>query len=320
MSEQVKVSIICNVYNHEKYVADALDGFVMQQTNFPFEVLVHDDASTDSSAAIIRKYEEKYPDIIKPIYQKVNQYSQKIDITKTIQRPRAQGQYIAMCEGDDYWTDPLKLQKQVDFLDANPQYTMCATSTVWLDMRTNTVRPMCRTDVDRDISLEEIILEKKGRVFQFATIMLKAEVFCNCPDWMQYFGVGDTPMEIHAAINGSVRMLADVTAVYRNHAVGSWTSRIQKDTQYKTKVFLQMIDGYTRFNEATNFAYNQVVSRRINQIRYNIARVNKDFKAMRTGPLREIWDSRSFLGRMSDFLECKAPKLYHIIRRIQKLI
>ncbi len=120
------VIIKCLVYNHEPYLRQCLDGFVMQKTNFPFYAVVHDDASTDNSAAIIREYAEKYPDIIHPIYEMENQYSKKDGSLGRIMNEACTGaKYIAICEGDDYWTDPLKLQKQVDFLEANPDYSMC---------------------------------------------------------------------------------------------------------------------------------------------------------------------------------------------------
>ena len=116
------VSIDCITYNHEGFISDALEGFLMQKTDFKFEIIIHDDASTDQTANIIRKYEKKYPEIIQPIYQKENQYSQGVEISMQFQFPRARGKYIAICEGDDYWTDPYKLQKQVDFLEAHPDY------------------------------------------------------------------------------------------------------------------------------------------------------------------------------------------------------
>lgn len=120
------VSICCITYNHEKYISDALDGFLMQETDFPFEILIHDDASTDNTPDIIRKYEEKYPDIIKPIFQKENQKSKLgSGMNPTFNYPRAKGKYIALCEGDDYWTEPLKLQKQVKFLEARDEYSLC---------------------------------------------------------------------------------------------------------------------------------------------------------------------------------------------------
>ncbi len=120
------VTVITLVYNHEPYIRQCLEGIVMQKTDFFFEVLVHDDASTDSSANIIREYEEKYPDIIKPIYQTENQHSKKVGIFKTFIYPIVKSKYIAMCEGDDYWTDPYKLQKQVDFLETHSQYDLCS--------------------------------------------------------------------------------------------------------------------------------------------------------------------------------------------------
>lgn len=115
----------CITYNHEPYIRQCLEGFMMQKTTFPFEVLIHDDASTDGTAGIIKEYEVKYPNIIKPIYQKENQYSKGIKISPTFQYPRAKGKYIALCEGDDYWIDPYKLQKQVDFLETHSEYGLC---------------------------------------------------------------------------------------------------------------------------------------------------------------------------------------------------
>jgi len=119
------VSIVCLAYNHEKYIEKALDGFIMQKTNFPFEIVIHDDASTDNTTAIIRNYELKYPHLFRPIYQVENQFSkEKGKVTKTVFLA-AQGKYVALCEGDDYWTDPLKLQKQFDLMEAYPEYVMC---------------------------------------------------------------------------------------------------------------------------------------------------------------------------------------------------
>ena len=115
------VSVCVITYNHGKYIRQCLDGILMQEVNFPYEVLIHDDASPDDTADIILEYEAKYPDVIKPICRTVNQYSQGIDVSR-FNFERAQGKYIAQCEGDDYWTDPRKLQMQVDFLEKNQKY------------------------------------------------------------------------------------------------------------------------------------------------------------------------------------------------------
>ena len=127
-NEPLMVTILCLVYNHESYIRQCLEGFVMQKTNFRFEAIVHDDASTDGTAAIIREYAEKYPDIIKPIFETENQYSKGDGSLGRIMTAHTHGKYVAICEGDDYWIDPLKLQRQVDFLEGNPEYVVNANS------------------------------------------------------------------------------------------------------------------------------------------------------------------------------------------------
>jgi len=130
------VSIVCITFNQEQYIAQCIDGFMMQKTDFPYEVLINDDASTDKTADIVRLYEKKYPDIIKPVYQTKNQYSLGIN-PGLILFPLARGKYIAVCEGDDYWTDPYKLQKQVDFLEKNEEYALCCHRYKIFDTETN---------------------------------------------------------------------------------------------------------------------------------------------------------------------------------------
>lgn len=124
-NETPMVSVVCATYNQEAYIRQCLEGIMMQKTSFSFEVLINDDASTDNTASIIKEFEIKYPKHIKPIYQKENQYSKGIKIDPNYNIPRAQGKYIAMCEGDDYWIDELKLQKQFDFMENHPECTMC---------------------------------------------------------------------------------------------------------------------------------------------------------------------------------------------------
>lgn len=123
--EETLVSISCITYNQAHFIRQCLDGFLMQKTTFSFEVLIHDDASTDGTAEIIREYESKYPDIIKPLYEKENQWTKGRRGSAVFNYPRAKGKYIALCEGDDYWIDELKLQTQFDFMEKHPECTMC---------------------------------------------------------------------------------------------------------------------------------------------------------------------------------------------------
>ena len=122
-NDKIKVSVYCLAYNHEKYIRSALEGFVNQKTAFRYEVIIHDDCSQDGTADIIRKYAEEYPDIIKPIFETENQYSKGVSI-RDIFLEHANGKYVAFCEGDDYWIDPLKLQKQYDALEEHPECSM----------------------------------------------------------------------------------------------------------------------------------------------------------------------------------------------------
>lgn len=123
--EDIKLTILCITYNHASYIRKALDGYLMQKTDFKFEIIINDDASNDGTTDIIREYTNKYPEIIKPIFHEENQYSKGPNPAITYWVPNMNGKYIAVSEADDYWTDPNKLQIQVDFLDSHPDYIMC---------------------------------------------------------------------------------------------------------------------------------------------------------------------------------------------------
>ena len=126
MTDVPLVSICCITYNHAPYIRQCLDGFLMQKTDFKYEIVIHDDCSTDGTTEIIKEYASKYPDIFVPLYEDENQYSRGVrGIYRKFVFPKVKGKYIALCEGDDYWIDENKLQMQVDFLEKNPEYTMC---------------------------------------------------------------------------------------------------------------------------------------------------------------------------------------------------
>jgi len=120
------VSICCITFNHQDFIQDALDSFLMQETDFPFEILIHDDASTDKTASILQDYQERYPSIITVVFQQINLYSKGVrQMNQRFLFPISSGRYIALCDGDDYWVDSKKLQIQKDFLDYNPDYVIC---------------------------------------------------------------------------------------------------------------------------------------------------------------------------------------------------
>ena len=235
-TEDIIVSIITLTYNHEPYIRECLDGFMMQQTNFPFEVLIHDDASTDNTANIIREYAAKYPNIIKPIYQTENQYSQKVPIGCTYLYPRAQGKYIALCEGDDYWTDPLKLQKQVDFLESHPDYVMCTHHYNEYIQTNNKIKehPKVKSTI---IDLGTLI-HFSYYYFQPVTLLYKKSVFCT-DEYNEYKITRDTVLFYYLLTKGKGYYINDTMAVYRRHTEGVWTgcNRIQQwMSDYKVRI------------------------------------------------------------------------------------
>ena len=228
------VAIKVIVYNHEPYLRDCLEGFVMQQTNFPFVAIVHDDASTDGSAAIIREYEEKYPDIIKPIYETENQYSKYDGSLGRIMNAAVDAtgaKYVAMCEGDDYWTDPLKLQKQVDFLEAHPEYSMCCNATRWLYSDNKTFDNNCNGKlINCDLSTAEI-LEGGGLYINLASVVYRnidAIHEYRKSNWWSRADIGDFPLCIATSLIGKVRYFSEIMCVYRYQHPGSWTDRNKK--------------------------------------------------------------------------------------------
>src|SRR5690554_5516528 len=208
----VLLSICCITYNHENYISQAIEGFLAQKTSFNFEIIIHDDASTDATASIVKKYEQEHPNLIKAIYQKENQYSQGIKPWPNFVFPIARGKYIALCEGDDYWTDPYKLQKQVDFLEANPEYVLTADNAIWHDLGTDKQSPFS-TNPEKDVSIGELLRER-----QFATA---AVVFRNLGNDLLFKGVGgDTVLWCHLTKFGKLKYFPRITSVYQRHELG----------------------------------------------------------------------------------------------------
>jgi glycosyltransferase involved in cell wall biosynthesis len=209
-NEQIKpkVSICCIAYNHQDFIRKTLDGFMMQETDFTLEVLIHDDASTDQTAAIIREYELKYPDIFKPIYQRENQWSKGVKDNFLLNFRRAKGKYIALCEGDDYWTDPKKLQRQVDFLDKHEDYVLVAENGLVLNTETNTSYNF--NDMDEcDISINQLLGKRK---FPTASVMFRTACVGAEYEGLKYSS--DVILWCFLARKGKIRYLPNVSSVY----------------------------------------------------------------------------------------------------------
>ncbi|MBR4126231.1 MAG: glycosyltransferase [Alphaproteobacteria bacterium] len=223
MSENVKLSVICTTYNHERFIRDCLEGFVMQKTDFPFEILINDDASTDKTADIIREYEAKYPNLFRCVYQTENQWGKK-SVWTDILFPMVRGEYVALCEGDDYWTDPLKLQKQVDFLDAHSDFSVCfhPVTVHWDDnSKPDSVFPndkehFYKTELTLNDLLDHNFIQTNSVVYRWRFHKDPLDLIPNgiLPgDWFLHL--------LHAQV-GKIAFLPDVMAVYRRNQIGLW--------------------------------------------------------------------------------------------------
>lgn len=230
----VMVSIRCAAYNHEHYIRQCLDGFVMQKTIFRFEAIVHDDASTDGTVAIIREYAEKYPDIIKPIFETENQYSKRDGSLRRIIDEACTGKYFAICEGDDYWTDPLKLQKQIDFLEAHPDCMMTfhRAECKWEGKDTEQYTYDMDVCEDRDYDSTELM---EHWIVPCASMVYRREVADYPIKHRERFFSGDDVLYYSAAEMGKVHGFSDVMSVYRVHADS--ISRNKERENYRLKVY-----------------------------------------------------------------------------------
>ena len=246
MNNMPLVSVCTLAYNHAPYIRECLDGILMQKTNFAFELLIHDDASTDGTADIIREYEAKYPDIVKPIYQTENQYSKGVKVSITYQFPRAKGKYIALCEGDDYWTDPLKLQKQVDFMEANPDYGLCYTSINMLHLDKSFSHEYNFSN-DFEPTINELMISNP--ICTLTTLFRKdlyAKYIEEVEPQNQNWKMGDYPIWIWFALHSKIKYLNGITGVYRR-TIGSASNSSDKNKQLS--FLLNVIDIKTFFKE-----------------------------------------------------------------------
>lgn len=319
MEDKIKVSVYCLAYNHKEYIRDTLDGFVMQKTNFQYEVFVHDDASTDNTVQIIDEYAQKYPNIIKPIYQSENQYSKGISISKKIIFPLMSGEYIAICEGDDYWCDKEKLQKQVDFLESHKEYSACVHNTRQINCISGETSYLNSMEEDIDLEFKKVV--KKGNAqFQISSVLCRREFF-YVPDEIAGRGFGDYPLAIYLMLKGKVRYLKDVMSVYRLFSKGSWTSKhhlnanldIQIRTQKNVVDFLKRLLQYCEINNIESEYITEIAQvKRIEEVNL-LLRENKGKEI-----INNYIDVYNVLP-IKDKIKVRMPLLRGLIRRIKLL-
>ncbi len=269
INNDITVSIICLAYNHEKYIRQTLEGFVSQQTSFNYEVIVHDDASNDNTASIIREYQNKYPHIIKAIFQTENQYRKKIGITKAFIIPMIKGKYIAWCEGDDYWYDASKLQLQFEALEKNPNCNMCLHRVVEItESGQNTGVKYPNNNIKSGVIHSRNFLELcNGYSFHTSSYFVRANLHIdytsNEPEFRKKCDVGDEPMLWYYGQLGDVFFIDKEMSYYRRGVPTSWSTQQAGQISKQIQHYEKMVSALKSFDIYTNRKYSDLCNNRI---------------------------------------------------------
>lgn len=318
MDDEIMVSICCITYNHEKYIRQALDSFLMQKTNFKYEIIIHDDASTDNTANIIREYEEKYPDIIKPIYEEENQYSKGKKRIMNFTFEKAIGKYIALCEGDDYWIDENKLQMQVDYFETHTNCTFCFHDAHILNIQNNKTerwkwynKKFWKKDGDYNAGELDLI-----DFIPTASYMFKKENTKNLPSWFEQAVVGDRALKLIVTSYGYAHYIDRVMSIYRVGIGNSAMDRINKqneDIEKARKHVDELKWLIDKFNSFTNYEYNDELNKSKNLIQISyLMKKNQLKEVMKEKKYRMLLDYRT---KVILLLKIYLPFVHKILKK-----
>ncbi len=262
-TEEIIVSTMCTTYNHADYINRTLVGFVGQITSFKVEYIVHDDCSTDGTTEIIRNYARKYPDLIKPIFEIENQYSKHINVGR-LTFEHCKGKYIASCEGDDFWLDPTKLQRQVEYMEAHPECAICGHNTIQFNAETGEMSNYSRYFEDKDLSAEEI-LSRRGGTFQTSSFLIRREVlqefYEDKPGFFTNVGLSDMCIRAFAFTKGKVHYMDRIMSVYRRFLPGSWTARNMSNDAIEASWLgnIKVMNFFVNYDNYTNGQYHEEI-------------------------------------------------------------
>ena len=287
MDSNVLVSVICITYNHRNFIRRCLDSLVSQNTDFRYEIIVHDDASTDGTREIVREYAGRYPGLVIPLLQEENQFSKGISFIESFIVPVASGKYFVECEGDDYWCDPDKLRLQVEALEAHPECSVCVHATDTVDVGGRPL-PMHFPEIALDhpvITTEEYmqyVLSDGNWLFHLSCFMVSGDLFREYSQFAAtgypslFFKVGDLPMYLYFAVKGSLYFIDRVMSVYRMES-GGFMSRLAKEPAFALQVHQGYIDGLEGFDEFTGYRFHDHVSAALVQRRFEVDRISRRF-------------------------------------------
>lgn len=254
--KEVQVSVCMITYNHEKYIREAIDGVLMQQTNFKVELVIGEDCSKDHTAAIIQEYETKYPERLKVRYNRPN-LGMMSNYFQTL--ADCSGKYIAFCEGDDCWTDPRKLQKQYDFMEQHPHHSAVAHPVKYLygDEATEADNEEA---IPKDICLKDVLNGGGGLIATNSLFIRKIHTH-DFPAWVKESPVGDMPLCILLAHYGLIGVIPEYMAGYRVMADGSWSAAMHQSREMRRAHYYTITKMWKAANKWTNYEHNWIIRR-----------------------------------------------------------
>jgi glycosyltransferase involved in cell wall biosynthesis len=309
VKDNIKVSVICLTYNHEKYLKSCLDGFIKQNTNFLFEVIVHDDASTDKTAEIISEYKRKYPDIFVTILQNENQYSKGVNIVRDIIMPRVRGDYIAFCEGDDAWIVSDKLQQQIDFMEKNLDYSACVHNTVFHHCEKHIKDfPMFIWHKDTDLTFEDIM---RWSAFGYQTSSLVTRKILI--ETMPPFGYNEFPLAVFLILQGKIHFIARNMSLYRFRSG-------ETSTRYNVYLKSKMESEYQSAIEELEHMYEYVDLEKKTIIKCKIDACKGTLNSllhMTDEQYKEEYNKSEKVANIKYFIRSNFQVIYKLLKRVQ---
>lgn len=314
------VSICCITYNHEKYIADTLDGFLSQETNFPFEIIVHDDASTDNTATIIRAYEKKYPRIFKGLYQNDNQFSKGKKVMFECVFPHVSGEYLAFCEGDDYWSSSTKLQEQVDFLSNHKEYAACFHGVKLVNTSGKPIGeflgPIGRGS--KDYSMNYNI---RGGFIHLSSLVIRSKIINDgIPQWALDARHGDYALALIVSAYGKVYFIDKIMSSYRTGVENSIMTLLKQNQSKKNQInyHLQRIKTLNEANLFYNYQYNTHIQSVINESEIRILLLNNEIKKLFYKKYRSNFKEKGLKNTIIFILLIKVPNFTRKILSMKK--
>lgn len=252
------VSIVCTTYNHAAYVEDAMRGFLIQKTDFPFEIIIHDDVSTDDTRRIVERYAAAYPRIVKTVFQQQNQYSQGKMILM-LASLHAVGEFISFCEGDDYWIDPNKLQLQVDALKKLPDCEMCFHSAVVTEKEVVQDALFCRRAEGNRLFEVGPVIRRGGSFMPTAAMLIRRSffdrAFADPGTFYQRYMMGYF-FQIHCSLRGGAYYIDRPMSVYRSFSEGSWTQTVNQDQTFYKKWAVNYLEALRETDNMTSYVHS----------------------------------------------------------------